>query len=112
MRKSVLLALSLVLVFCFLVQAKSRQTITVFNAGNLAGTELKPGEYAVDVADGQVIFFKGKKEVARAAVRTEQADKKFETSAIIYEGGKITEIHLAGSNQRLVVSGGGTGGSQ
>ena len=73
----------------------------------LGGTELKPGEYRVEVADQKAVIHAGKTE-AQAPVRVETVDSKYaRTSVRLTEtGGKmhISEIRVGGTKTRLVFS--------
>lgn len=81
-------------------------TVTLFQPSLLAGTELKPGEYRVEVQDGKVIFRSGKLRV-EAPVKVETAETKFSATSVRYANGggtasRIQEIRLGGTNLRLV----------
>ena len=70
------------------------------------GTELKAGEYKVDVADNKAVFHAGKKTV-EAPVKVETAEGKFASTTLRYgagAGGRMTlqAIQLGGSRTRLV----------
>ncbi len=67
------------------------------------GTELKPGEYRVNVANDMVTITNGKQSV-EAPVKVETTDEKFRTTAIRYVGGSVTEIRLGGTKTKLVFS--------
>jgi len=79
--------------------------VTLFQPTVVEGTELKAGEYKVDVKDSKVIIANGKQS-AEAAVKVESADKKFGSTTVRYAnaGGKysIQEIRLGGTRTRLV----------
>jgi len=78
----------------------------------LNGTELKAGEYKVDVADNKAIFHSGKKSV-EAPVKVETAGGKFANTTLRYGAGadgKMTlqAIQVGGSKTRLVFGGAGS----
>ncbi len=80
-------------------------SVTLFQPSRVAGTELKPGEYRVEVQDGKVVIRSGKLRV-EAPVRVETAESKFSSTSVRYtdtEGAaRIQEIRLGGTNLRLV----------
>ena len=88
-----------------LAQAKSFR-VTLYEPSVLGATELKAGEYTVEVKDSQVLVKSGKVE-AQAPVKVENADSKFGTTTVRYSNGDgkyhITEIRLGGTNMKLVV---------
>jgi hypothetical protein len=98
--------LAAVLLCALPLVAKSKQTVKLFNQSVIGGATLKAGEYEVDVAGNDVVFFKGKKEVARAPFHPQAVDRKFSRNSLVYEGENVTEIRLEGSNQKLVLEGG------
>ena len=85
--------------------AATSYRVTIFSPSNVAGTEVKPGEYRLEVKDGKAVLKQGKT-VVEAAVRVETADKKFSDNSIKYEGSKVQEIRIGGTTTRLVFEGG------
>jgi hypothetical protein len=82
-------------------------TVTLFQPAALAGTELKTGEYRLELI-GDKISLKNGKVVAEAAVTVENmpAENRSTTMRIDTTGGKfqIKEIRLGGTNLKLVVN--------
>jgi hypothetical protein len=82
-------------------------SITLFQPSTIGGTELKPGEYRLELKDEQLVIRSGK-QVGQAAVKVETADNKYSTTTVRYRNGDgkyhIQEIHLGGTNMRLVVN--------
>ena len=89
-----------------LAQAKSYH-VTLYEKSVLGSTELKPGDYTVELKDQQVVIKSGKTE-AQAAVKVENDAGKFSTTSVRYSNGDgryhIQEIRLGGTNMKLVVS--------
>lgn len=79
--------------------------VTFAEPSVVKGTELKAGDYRVEVKDNLAVIAKGKQRV-EVPVRVENADKKFSSTKVLYgtEGGKylIQEIRIGGSTTRLV----------
>jgi hypothetical protein len=85
--------------------AATRYNVTLFQPSVINGTELKPGEYKVEVAGEKAVFKQGKKTV-EANVRIEDNEKKYATNTVRYtEGSKVQEIHLGGTHTKLVFDG-------
>lgn len=80
-------------------------TVTLFQPSLVAGAELKPGDYQLDLQDGKVVIKSGKQKV-EAAVKVENAEGKFSSTSVRYasaEGkSRIQEIRLGGTNLKLV----------
>ncbi len=89
-----------------IASAKS-YSITLFEPSLIGGTELKPGEYTLELKDQKVVLHKGK-ESCEAAVKVENADSKYASTTVRYSNGDgkyhVQEIHLGGTNMRLVVN--------
>jgi len=85
--------------------AASSYRVTLFEASQVAGTELKPGEYKITLKDNKAVISRGKTSV-EADVKTETADAKFGSTTVRYRNGdgkyRIQEIRLGGTNTRLV----------
>jgi hypothetical protein len=84
--------------------AATSYRVTFFSSSNFAGTEVKAGEYKLEVKDGKAVLKQGKT-VVEAPVRVETADKKFYDNSIKYEGSKVQEIRIGGTTMRLVFEG-------
>ena len=89
-----------------LAQAKSYH-LRLYEKSILGSTELKPGEYTIELKDAQVVVRNGKVE-AQAPVKVENETSRFSTTTVRYSNGdgkyKITEIRLGGTNMKLVVN--------
>lgn len=79
--------------------------ITLFQPSVVKGTELKAGDYRIQVADQKVVLFDGKKQIDLAAT-IEKSDQKYSATTVRYadKAGKsaIAEIRLGGTKTRLV----------
>lgn len=98
------------ILFVFLVLALAAAcaktyTITLFQPSVVAGTELKPGEYRLEL-NGTTVVLKSGKQSVQATVKIENADSKFGATAVRYASGadqsKIQEIRLGGTKLKLV----------
>ncbi len=96
--------------FLFLVLAittvfAKTYSITLFQPAVVAGTELKPGDYQLELKDTTVVFKSGKQSV-KCTVKVENAEGRFSTTTVRYDSGegklKIQEIRLGGTNLKLV----------
>lgn len=87
--------------------AASSYKITLFQPSIVNGTELKPGDYKVEVTDNKAVIKRGKTSV-EAPVRTETADTKFSSTSVRYKNGdgkyRLEEIRLGGTNTKLIFS--------
>ncbi len=95
-------------VFALVVaSAASKYTVTLYQPSIVNGTELKPGDYKVEVSDNTVTISKGKQSV-QAPVKTETADSKFPSTSVRYLNGdgkyRVQEIRIGGTNTKLVFS--------
>src|SRR5258708_40180408 len=85
-----------------------RQNVKLFLETQVAGTQLKPGEYQVAVEGDTATVFHNGKEVAKTAIRSEDAGHKFETNSMLYgeDGKTLREIRLEGAKNKVVGEGG------
>jgi hypothetical protein len=71
----------------------------------VAGTELKAGDYRVNVANDKVVITNGKQSV-ESAVKVEETGSKFGSTTVRYANGegksRIQEIRLGGTKLKLV----------
>lgn len=66
------------------------------------GTELKPGDYRLNVENDKVTIINGK-QTLEAPVRVENVDKKFGATSVRYTmDNAITEIRVGGTKTKLV----------
>jgi len=102
--KKLLLAFA---VFALAVASAKTYNLTLFQPSVLNGTELKAGDYKLDVQDQKIVIRSGKKSV-EAAVKVETGEQKFPATTVRYanNGGKyhIQEIRVGGTNIKLVVN--------
>ena len=88
--------------------AASSYRLTVFEPSVLNGTELKPGEYKIEVKDNTAVIKRGK-DTIEAPVKVESAPSKFASTSVRYSNGNdgkqtVDEIRLGGTNTKLVFS--------
>jgi len=97
-------------VFLFMVLAVSvasakTYSITLFQPSVVGGTELKAGNYKLDLTDTKVVISRGGQKV-ESAVKVENGGDKFRSTTVRYatSDGKYTiqEIRLGGTTTRLV----------
>ncbi len=88
-----------------IVSAASSYKITLFQTATVNGTELKPGDYKIEVKDDKAILTRGKESV-QTNVRTETAEAKFSSTSVRYSNGngkyQLQEIRLGGTNTKLI----------
>jgi hypothetical protein len=86
--------------------AAEKHNITIFQPSVVNGAVLKPGDYRLELDGEKMTLSKGKEKV-EAAVKTETADNKFNTTSIRYANAdgkyKVQEIRLGGTNRKLVL---------
>ena len=85
--------------------AASNYRVTLFQPSMINGTELKPGDYKIEVKDNKAVV-KGGKNVVEADVKMETANEKFSTTSVRYTQAdgkyKVQEIRLGGTNSKIV----------
>jgi len=85
--------------------AASTYRVNLLQPSVIAGQELKPGEYKIELRDNKAIVSSGKATV-ESDVKVETNDTKFSTTSVRYTNGdgkyKVQEIRLGGTTTRLV----------
>jgi hypothetical protein len=98
------------LIFCLAtlaltVAAADTYRVNLFQPSVVGSTELKPGEYKVELKDSKVVISKGKTSV-EAQVKVENVGSKFSSTSVRYNNGdgkyRIQEIRLGGTTTKLV----------
>jgi len=89
--------------------AGERYNITLHQTTMVAGNELKPGDYKIQVDGDKATISSGKKSV-ETAVKVENMDQKFTSTTVRYAtaGGtyQIDEIRVGGTKTKLVFDSG------
>jgi len=85
--------------------------VTLLKPTVVAGKTLKPGDYKVEVNNNTAVIRRGK-DTAEVKVKTESAEKKFNSTTLKYfkegETLKLQEIGIGGSTTKLVLGDTGT----
>jgi hypothetical protein len=85
--------------------AASSYRFSIFEPSFVAGQELKPGDYKVEVS-GDKALIKAGKQTVEAAVKVEDGTERFSETSVRYANtnGKMTvqEIRLGGTHTKLV----------
>ncbi len=94
------------IVFCAMLTlgaaCAATYNVTLRQPATIQGTQLKPGEYRLELDSNKVRFVRGKLS-AEAPVKIETVEKKFTATSIVYNGGSITEICLGGTKTKLTL---------
>ena len=80
--------------------------VTLLKPSVVAGKELKPGDYKVEVNNDKAVISHGKQSV-EAKVKTETTERKFDSTTVRYEMDgdkyKVQEIGIGGTKTKLVI---------
>ena len=85
--------------------AATRYGVTFRSTAVIAGTEMKPGDYNVEV-NGSKAMIRGGKQAVEASVQVQQGDRKFSSTTVRYDivdgKYKVSEIRIGGTKTKLV----------
>jgi hypothetical protein len=85
--------------------AASSHRVTLYQNSIINGTELKPGDYKIELKDNKAVISNGRQSV-EAPVTAETNDSKFPSTTVRYRNGDgkyhLQEIRLRGTNTKLV----------
>jgi hypothetical protein len=88
-----------------IASAASSYHFSIFQPSFVAGKELKPGDYKIEVS-GDKALIKAGKQTVEAAVKIENGSEKFSETSVRYTtaDGKmnVQEIRLGGTSTKLV----------
>ena len=100
------LVLSVVAFAGMALAAGKTYDLKLYSSAMVGNTELKAGEYRVEVTDDKAVI-KGAKVQKEAAVKIETSDDKYPTTTVRLSAGEkpqIKEIRLGGTKTKLVFS--------
>ena len=87
--------------------AAASYKVTLFQPSTINGTELKPGDYKIELKDNKAVV-KGGKSVVEADAKLENGSEKFGTTSVRYTNAdgkmKVQEIRLGGTTSKIVFS--------
>jgi hypothetical protein len=98
--------LSFFLVAGLAVASARSYTVSLYETASVGGTELKPGDYKIEVNDQTAVIRQGKVRT-ESQVKVEEGDTRFATTVVRYVNspdGKvhIQEIRIGGTKTRLL----------
>lgn len=80
--------------------------LKLFQASNVNGTTLKPGEYRMSIDGDKITIQQGKTKVETNG-KMETADQKFQSTSVRYVNAdganKVQEIRVGGTNKKVVL---------
>ena len=83
--------------------ASSTYRLTLARASMVGNTELKAGDYKMEVDGDKVTIKSGKNTVNTATVKVENGDQKFAQTTIRYDNSDhVQEIRVGGTKTKLV----------
>ena len=99
--------LSFAVVALAAVASAKSYTVNLYEPAMIGGTELKPGEYKVQVVDQKAVIRNGKTH-GEFPVKVETSSSRYNDTSVRFSNGDgklhIQEIHVGGTNTRLVFS--------
>ncbi|HWC97063.1 MAG TPA: hypothetical protein VG456_09945 [Candidatus Sulfopaludibacter sp.] len=96
------LILALAAAFAGTVPSAHSYRITLGQAAVVNGTDLKAGEYRLNVDESKITLVLGKVTVESPA-KIEIVEKKYDDTAIRYTGKTIAEIRIGGTKTKIVL---------
>ena len=81
--------------------AASSYNVTFYQPVMINGSELKPGDYKLELKDKTAVIKQGKT-VTEAPVKIENDGQKFQRTAVRMNGTQVEEIRIGGTNTRVV----------
>jgi hypothetical protein len=80
--------------------------VTVFDDSSIAGKQLKPGDYKVEVKESTIVL-KHNKDVTEVPGSLQTGERKYPSTTIRYNDRReVQEICIGGTNKKIVISNG------
>ena len=90
--------------------ASSHHKVTLDRPLTIGGTELKAGEYSVEMQGGKAIFKSGKS-VIEVPATTGKSEQKYYRTSLVIDGSKLQEIDFEGTTESILFHANGVGAS-
>src|SRR5271163_325950 len=84
------------------VASAASYNVTFYTPVTINGSQLKPGDYKLELKDSNTAVLKQGKSVTEATVKVESDGQKFSRNAVRMNGDKVEEIRLGGTSTRVV----------
>jgi len=88
--------------------AASGYSVKFYGPVQIGATELKAGDYKVEMQGDKAVFKSGKSAIEIPAT-LEKSDKKFTSTLLLSEDSKVSEIDVAGTNIKIMFAPAPTG---
>lgn len=86
-----------------IASAASDYKVELDQATKVGGTELKPGEYKVEVQGNKAVFKSGKDIVAQTSATIENGKRKYPATAVSVKASKLESIAVGGTTMMIVL---------
>jgi hypothetical protein len=86
-----------------IASAGSAYKVELAQTTQVGGTELKAGEYKVEVQGDKAIFKSGKDVVAQAPAKVENGKQKYSATAVSTNASKLESIAVGGTTMKIVL---------
>lgn len=90
-----------------LAVAASPYDVTLSDTFSVGRTELKAGDYKVEMQDGKAVFTSGKKTIQVPATLA-KSDQTYAATVFVSQRSKLREIDIGGTTERIVFAAPGT----
>src|ERR1700686_2531985 len=97
------LTLSFGILAVAVASAASPYNVDLSSSTWVGQTQLKPGQYKVDVEGDKAVFKSGKSTVAEAPATAQQNSQKYSSTTLLTTSAKLQEIHVVGTYVRIVL---------
>jgi len=87
-----------------IASAADPYNVTVLDAVSVGKTELKPGDYKVEMQGDKAVFTSGKKTIMIPATLS-KSDQTFASTVFVSQKTKLKEIDLGGTQDKILFAG-------
>ncbi len=84
------------------VASAASYNVTFYTPVTVNGSQLKAGDYKLELKDNNTVVLKQGKSVTEASVKVENDSQKFSRNAVRMNGEQVEEIRLGGTSTRVV----------
>ena len=86
-----------------IASAGSSYTVKINESVSIGGTQLKPGEYKVEMVGDKAVFKIGKS-VVEVPATIGKSDQKYSDTALVSQNSKVVEIDFGGTTTKILFS--------
>jgi hypothetical protein len=87
-----------------IASAASSYSVKFTDSVWIGGTQLKPGDYKVEMQGDKAVFKSGKNVAVEVPATLEQSDKRYDYTSFLSQDSKVSEIDVGRTNMKILLA--------